>query len=207
MMQVTVENWLWTVSDCVGQIACRFATWFYHWTCEHTSVRTICFSCGSSSQEFFTHFCIYTFIAFGILYLCCFWHLQINMTVNYNHAITMSFNTHKTIMLVQLWLRRTDFWEFHFSTLTTWQLTPTEYTRETTSVPAMLPHATIRLRSNEEIKAMAEDAEDTAALSDIRRRRRRARRRQQDARTLRDHFQFSTCQLFSALYCTVDKID
>ena len=45
---------------------------------------------------------------------------------------------------------------------------------------------TIRLRSNEEIKAMEEEAEDTAALSDIRRRKRRARRRQQDARTLRD---------------------
>ena len=39
---------------------------------------------------------------------------------------------------------------------------------------------------------MAEDAEDTAALSDIRRRRRRARKRQQDARTLRDRFQFTT---------------
>ena len=48
-----------------------------------------------------------------------------------------------------------------------------------------------RLRSNEEIKAMAEKAEDSAALSDIRRRRRRARRRQQDARTLRDHLKFS----------------
>ena len=50
---------------------------------------------------------------------------------------------------------------------------------------------TIRLRSNEEIKAMEEEAEDTAALSDIRRRKRRARRRQQDARTLRDHSQLS----------------
>ena len=65
----------------------------------------------------------------------------------------------------------------------------------------MLPHATIRLRSNEEIKAMAEDADDTAALSDIRRRRRRARRRQQDARTLRDHFQFST--YLSTLFCII----
>ena len=54
---------------------------------------------------------------------------------------------------------------------------------------------TIRLRSNEEIKAIEEEAEDTAALSDIRRRKRRARRRHQDARTLRDPFQLNDLNL------------